>query len=98
MLVKEGEKLPYDTALVVGIVDNWHKSLGESATKTARLFDKDNRRTRSSQTVEALEKLEEQTPLDLFQQLYELQNNQPMSGEQARFCAALMESIWEEKA
>ena len=58
----------------------------------------DNRRTRSSQTVEALEKLEEQTPLDLFQQLYELQNNQPMSEEQARFCASLMESIWEEKA
>jgi len=58
----------------------------------------DNLRTRSSQAVEALEKLEEQTPLDLFRQLYELQNNQPMSGEQARFCAALMESIWEEKA
>lgn len=55
----------------------------------------DNRRTQAIQEVSGPEKPEERTPLELFRELYELQNNQPMSGEQETFLAELMEKIWE---
>ena len=55
----------------------------------------DNKRTRTVQEVTGAEKPEERTPLELFRDLYELQNNQPMSGEQEEFLTQLMEKIWE---
>ena len=55
----------------------------------------DNRRTRSVQEISGAERPEERTPLELFRDLYELQNNQPMSGEQEDFLSQLMEKIWE---
>ena len=39
--------------------------------------------------------MEQKTPLQLFGELYEQQNNQPMSEEQSRFVQELIESIWE---
>ena len=41
------------------------------------------------------ENVEEKTPLELFGELYEKQNGMPLSDEQARFSAGLIESIWE---
>jgi hypothetical protein len=38
------------------------------------------------------------TPLELFRQLYEAQNNQPMSEQQDEFLARLIGAIWEEEA
>ena len=38
------------------------------------------------------------TPLELFRQLYEAQNNQPMSEQQARWLRELIEDIWEGEA
>ena len=35
-------------------------------------------------------------PMELFGELYELQNNQPMSGKQKEFSLRLMEKIWED--
>ena len=58
----------------------------------------DNTRTRShrdplEQRVDA-----RKTPLELFRQLYEAQNNQPMSEQQDEFLARLIGAIWEEEA
>ena len=58
----------------------------------------DNTRTRShrdplDQRVDA-----RKTPLELFRQLYEAQNNQPMSEQQDEFLARLIGAIWEEEA
>lgn len=55
----------------------------------------DNKRTQSVQEISGAERPEERTPLELFRDLYELQNNQPMSGEQEDFLTQLMEKIWE---
>jgi exonuclease SbcD len=41
------------------------------------------------------EDVEEKTPLELFDELYEKQNGVPLSDEQARFSRELMENIWE---
>ena len=57
-------------------------------------LDYDNRRTREQQTVEGPSRAEQQTPLEHFAAFYQLQNNQPLSEEQAAFCQQLMESIW----
>ena len=58
----------------------------------------DNTRTRShrdplEQRVDA-----RKTPLELFRQLYEAQNNQPMTEQQDEFLARLIGAIWEEEA
>ena len=55
----------------------------------------DNTRTRSDQIIEGAMDVQRKTPLALFEELYELQNNQPMGEEQRGFVQALIESIWE---
>lgn len=56
--------------------------------------DYDNTRTRQKQEVLGVAKIEEKSPLELFQEFYQLQNNQEMSEEQIAFTKALMEQIW----
>jgi exonuclease SbcD len=55
----------------------------------------DNTRTRVNQIIEGAENVQRKSPLALFDELYELQNNQPMSDEQREFARELIESIWE---
>lgn len=53
----------------------------------------DNNRTRQEQNVEAAEKIEQKSELELFQEFYELQNNQPMSTEQEEFVKQIIEEL-----
>ena len=55
----------------------------------------DNTRTRTNQVINGAEDVQRKSPLELFDELYELQNNQPMSEEQRSFAQELIESIWE---
>ena len=55
----------------------------------------DNTRTRSNQVIDGAQNVQRKTPLELFGELYELQNNQPMNDEQQAFAQELIESIWE---
>lgn len=55
----------------------------------------DNTRTQGNQTILGAEDVQRKSPLTLFEELYELQNNQPMSEEQRSFTRELIESIWE---
>ena len=57
----------------------------------------DNTRTRTNQLIDGAEDVEQKSPLQLFAELYEQQNNQPMSEEQSSFTQGLIESIWEDK-
>ena len=61
-------------------------------------LDYDNRRTRTSAALSGVEDIERRTPLELFNEFYEKQNGQPLSAEQLRFSAELIERIWEEEA
>lgn len=58
-------------------------------------LDYDNKRTRSSAKLDIIENIEQRSPLDLFAEFYEKQNNQPMTDEQSEFMKSLIESIWE---
>lgn len=51
----------------------------------------DNSRTRREQKVEAAEDVEQKSELELFEEFYELQNNQPMSAQQREFVKKLIE-------
>ncbi|MBE6971054.1 MAG: exonuclease SbcCD subunit D [Ruminococcaceae bacterium] len=57
----------------------------------------DNTRTRANRLIDSATDVQRKSPLDLFGELYELQNNQPMSDEQRTFAQQLIESIQEEK-
>lgn len=56
----------------------------------------DNTRTRSNTVIDSAVDVQKKSPLRLFGELYELQNNQPMSEIQQQFMQDLIESIWEE--
>ena len=58
-------------------------------------LDYDNTRTRANMEISGAEDLEQKSPLELFGELYEKQNNQPMAKEQADFARQLIEEIWE---
>ena len=60
-------------------------------------LDYDNARTRATKEISVDTDIERKTPFQLFEEFYELQNNQEMSDEQRMFVSELMESIWEEK-
>lgn len=53
----------------------------------------DNKRTRQDRSVEAAEDMERKSELELFGEFYELQNNQPMSAEQADFVKGLIQEV-----
>ncbi len=55
----------------------------------------DNLRTQNCQSLEDIKAIEGRTPIDLFGEFYEKQNNQPMSDEQRDFVMDCIESIWE---
>ena len=59
-------------------------------------LDYDNTRTRSHAALDGAPAPERRSPLELFEEFNQLQNNQPMSPEQARLVQGLMEQIWEE--
>ena len=55
----------------------------------------DNKRTQRQQVVTDAENVEKKSPLELFEEFYEKQNNQEMTEEQKKLAQELIESIWE---
>lgn len=55
----------------------------------------DNKRTRSNAEVRAAERVEEKSELELFQEFYELQNNQSMTEVQEQFVKELLRGMKE---
>ncbi len=72
-------------------------AVGKLRTVYHRLMklDYDNRRTRSNAVILGDAEAESKSPYELFADFYELQNNQPMSGEQAAYMKDLIEKTWE---
>lgn len=55
----------------------------------------DNQRTRENRSVEAARSVEEKSGLELFEEFFELQNNQPMSEQQQSFVRDLIQELQE---
>ena len=56
----------------------------------------DNARTRTDQIIDGAENVQRKSPLELFRELYQLQNNQSMSQQQCSFVQELIDPIWED--
>ena len=65
--------------------------------KNLMTLEYDNTRTRENALINSAEEVQKKSPLELFEELYEMQNNQPMSDVQKRFLTELMEKIQEEQ-
>jgi len=59
-------------------------------------LDYDNKRTRTNAEIIGADDVEIKTPIELFSEFYEKQNNQPISAEQCAFVSELIERIWGE--
>ena len=57
----------------------------------------DNRRTRESRQIDRAEEEREKSELELFEEFFKLQNNQPMSWEQKAFSEMLIKELKEER-
>lgn len=55
----------------------------------------DNSRTRADTIIDGAVDVRRKSPMELFGELYEAQNDRPMSQEQRDFVQTLIESIWE---
>ncbi|MBQ5475327.1 MAG: exonuclease SbcCD subunit D [Lachnospiraceae bacterium] len=55
----------------------------------------DNTRTREDRNLELNRDVEKKSPIDLFKEFYENQNNQSLTDEQREFMEELIEEIWE---
>jgi exonuclease SbcD len=55
----------------------------------------DNTRTRTHQAVGLPTEVDKKTPVDLFDDFFEVQNNQRMDDQQRTFVVEIMETIWE---
>lgn len=60
-------------------------------------LDYDNRRTREYRSVEHSEAAEQKTPLEYFQEFYQMQNNQEMSEQQQAYLQKIIEDVWGDK-
>lgn len=58
-------------------------------------LDYDNKRTRTNAEIGGAADVESKTPLELFSDFYELQNNQEMTVEQSEYMSKLIENTWE---
>ena len=60
-------------------------------------LDYDNRRTRTQVSAEGPADVERKSPLELFEDLYVMQNGTELSEEQKTFLQGMIETIWEEE-
>lgn len=60
-------------------------------------LDYDNQRTRASDELQAAEETEQKTPLELFGDLFEMQNGKPMTTRQKQYAGRIIEEVWEEE-
>lgn len=65
--------------------------------KNIMKLDYDNKRTRSRRQLNVTDDVENKTPIQLVNELYEKQNAIEMSEEQSAYIASIIEKIWEEQ-
>jgi exonuclease SbcD len=77
--------------------DDVHEAMGKLRTIYPNLMELryDNTRTKANEIIDGAQNVEKKEPIQLFEELFEKQNNQPMSDEQRSFVAQLIDSIRE---
>ena len=94
----EGTTWPEDyTHITLTDEEDIPDAIGKLRTVYHRLMklDYDNKRTRTSMEINGATDVESKSPVELFSDFYELQNNQPMNPEQFEYMKSLIEKTWE---
>lgn len=65
--------------------------------KNIMKLDYDNKRTRTANMIDGANNLKEKSPLEHFEEFYELLNGQGLSEEQSSFMTEIIREIWEGK-
>lgn len=65
--------------------------------KNIMKLDYDNKRTRTANMIDGADNLKEKSPLEHFEEFYELLNGQGLSEEQSSFMTEIIREIWEGK-
>ncbi len=75
--------------------DEVHEAMGRLRVIYPRLLplEYDNTRTRTNYVIKDLKDAENKTPLEVLEELYEQQNNQPMSPDQMAYCIKVIEEL-----
>ena len=60
-------------------------------------LDYDNTRTRQNMDIEVTKQVEEKKPIELFSELYEMQNNKKLTTEQEEYMKEMIAAVWEDK-
>ena len=98
MLIRDGGSEMFDRG-VPCIIERGEAS--EALQKLRLIYpnimklDYDNRRTRASSEIQAIEEIEKKSGIELFDEFYTAQNGQPLSGEQRAFAEELLERLKE---
>lgn len=58
-------------------------------------LDYDNTRTKAHREVDGAIRVDQKSPLELFAELFERQNNRPMDGEEEKLTKQMIDKIWE---
>ena len=58
-------------------------------------LDYDNTRTRQNMEIEVTKQVEEKKPIELFSELYEMQNNKELTPEQEEYMRELIDAVWD---
>lgn len=59
-------------------------------------LDYDNMRTSINGSLDEIKQVENKSPIEIFEEFYETQNNIKMNSQQQEFCSKLIQNIWEE--
>ena len=57
-------------------------------------LDYDNTRTKTNQKVDGAKEIEKRSPLSLFEEFYQIQNNQAMDQNQTKFLENIIDEVW----
>ena len=75
------------------VIDAIHKL--RTVYKNIMKLSYDNKRTQSQQTVTDDVDMDKRSPLEIFEEFYEKQNNAPMSDKQREYMTETIESVWQ---
>lgn len=91
------KEIPIDDYMHITLTDE--EDIPEAIGKLSVIYpnimrlEYDNQRTRMKQNIEDVPEIKEKTPLQLLNEFYELQNNQPLREEQAAYALSLFDKL-----
>ena len=100
-LIEAGTHTDPSTADYLHIILTDEEDVPEAAGRLRAVYPNvlkhtyDNTRTRETITIDAVADVQTKSPLELFEELYQMQNNQPMNETQRSYLSELIDSIQE---